>query len=146
MSSPTAGDRAFWRGLTGTSQISNKRRVVVQKFKGSMFVNLREYYEDSSGEMKPGKKVGPVRLRYSSRLPSISRIYAHASLGNHAVHGPVPVSYRPHPVYQRSAAQGGRCYGRRRRQRRSRVLLGWNKDSHRRQESIHQGKHRCDKR
>ncbi|KAF3761183.1 PC4-domain-containing protein [Cryphonectria parasitica EP155] len=37
-------------------ELSNKRRVVVQKFKGNMFVNLREYYEDSSGAMKPGKK------------------------------------------------------------------------------------------
>ncbi|PSR80933.1 transcriptional Coactivator p15-domain-containing protein [Coniella lustricola] len=44
-----AEGNAFW-------EISNKRRVVVQKFKGNTFVNLREYYEDSSGEMKPGKK------------------------------------------------------------------------------------------
>lgn len=43
--------------LTLLLQLSNKRRVVVSKFSGKMFVNVREYYEDKSGEMKPGKKV-----------------------------------------------------------------------------------------
>lgn len=38
-------------------KLSGKRRIVVQEFKGNWFVNLREYYEDKSGEMKPGKKV-----------------------------------------------------------------------------------------
>ncbi|KAK7698668.1 hypothetical protein SLS64_012279 [Diaporthe eres] len=40
---------AFW-------DLSGKRRIVVQEFKGNWYVNLREYYEDKSGEMKPGKK------------------------------------------------------------------------------------------
>ncbi|KAJ0119967.1 transcriptional coactivator p15 family protein [Diaporthe amygdali] len=40
---------AFW-------ELSGKRRIVVQEFKGNWFVNLREYYEDKSGEMRPGKK------------------------------------------------------------------------------------------
>lgn len=43
--------------LTVSLKLSNKRRVVVQKFSGKMFVNVREYYEDKTGEMKPGKKV-----------------------------------------------------------------------------------------
>lgn len=38
-------------------KLSGKRRIVVQDFKGKWFVNLREYYEDNSGEMKPTKKV-----------------------------------------------------------------------------------------
>lgn len=38
-------------------KLSGKRRIVVQEFKGNWYVNLREYYEDKSGEMKPGKKV-----------------------------------------------------------------------------------------
>lgn len=38
-------------------KLSNKRRVVVSKFSGKLFVNIREYYEDKSGDMKPGKKV-----------------------------------------------------------------------------------------
>lgn len=37
--------------------LSNKRRIVVQKFKGNVYVNLREYYEDKkTGAMKPGMK------------------------------------------------------------------------------------------
>lgn len=46
----------FWL-TTFVTKLSNKRRVVVSKFKGSMFVNIREFYEDNSGDMKPGKKV-----------------------------------------------------------------------------------------
>ncbi|KAK2616012.1 hypothetical protein N8I77_002731 [Diaporthe amygdali] len=55
---------AFWE-LTRVSvqdtdetfmKLSGKRRIVVQEFKGNWFVNLREYYEDKSGEMRPGKK------------------------------------------------------------------------------------------
>lgn len=45
-----------------TAKLSGKRRIVVQEFKGNWFVNLREYYEDKSGEMKPGKKVGEHHL------------------------------------------------------------------------------------
>lgn len=44
------------------AKLSGKRRIVVQEFKGNWFVNLREYYEDKSGEMKPGKKVGEHHL------------------------------------------------------------------------------------
>lgn len=36
---------------------NNKRRVTVSKFSGRWLVSIREYYEDKSGEMKPGKKV-----------------------------------------------------------------------------------------
>lgn len=36
----------------------------MQEFKGNWFVNLREYYEDKSGEMKPGKKVSHHESRY----------------------------------------------------------------------------------
>jgi hypothetical protein len=42
---------------TAAVKLSGKRRIVVQDFKGKWFVNLREYYEDNSGEMKPTKKV-----------------------------------------------------------------------------------------
>lgn len=34
----------------------------MQEFKGNWFVNLREFYEDKSGEMKPGKKVSEYHL------------------------------------------------------------------------------------
>ncbi|KAL1853127.1 Transcriptional Coactivator p15 (PC4) [Diaporthe australafricana] len=42
---------------TAVMKLSGKRRITVQQFKGTWFVNLREYYEDKSGEMKPGRKV-----------------------------------------------------------------------------------------
>lgn len=49
-----------------TIKLSGKRRIVVQEFKGNWFVNLREYYEDKSGEMKPGKKVSDYNGRTAS--------------------------------------------------------------------------------
>ncbi|KAG4221077.1 hypothetical protein PC116_g30446 [Phytophthora cactorum] len=39
----------FW-SLGGT------RRVTVSGFKGKTFINIREYYTDASGALKPGKK------------------------------------------------------------------------------------------
>lgn len=60
--------------LTSPPKLSNKRRVVVSKFKGNMFVNIREFYEDASGEMKPGKK---VRHRRGPILAPVTR--AHGS-------------------------------------------------------------------
>lgn len=45
-------------------KLSGKRRIVVQEFKGNWYVNLREYYEDKSGEMKPGKKVSEPNARW----------------------------------------------------------------------------------
>ena len=38
-------------------QISSTRRVVVSEFKGKSMVSIREYYKDSNGDLKPGKKV-----------------------------------------------------------------------------------------
>ncbi|KAH9900166.1 transcriptional Coactivator p15-domain-containing protein [Xylariomycetidae sp. FL2044] len=39
-----------WWNLGGT------RRVTVSDFKGKTYINIREYYTDTSGELKPGKK------------------------------------------------------------------------------------------
>lgn len=64
-------------------KLSGKRRIVVQEFKGNWFVNLREYYEDKSGEMRPGKKVGennPRYLRFRRRV-----MYAYRHVGHHAL-------------------------------------------------------------
>ncbi|KAI1306232.1 transcriptional Coactivator p15-domain-containing protein [Xylaria venustula] len=36
--------------------LSPNRRVVIQNFKGKNYINIREYYSDNSGELKPGKK------------------------------------------------------------------------------------------
>ncbi len=35
--------------------LDNKKRLTISKFKGRLFVNIREYYDDN-GTMKPGKK------------------------------------------------------------------------------------------
>lgn len=38
-------------------QLSAKRRVTVEEFKGNLLVSIREFYEDrNDGIMKPGKK------------------------------------------------------------------------------------------
>ncbi|XP_022648729.1 activated RNA polymerase II transcriptional coactivator p15-like [Varroa jacobsoni] len=39
-----------------TFELSKMRQVSVSDFKGKLFVNIREYYEDSNGETRPGKK------------------------------------------------------------------------------------------
>lgn len=53
---------------------NNKRRVTVSKYGGRWLVNVREYYEDKAGEMKPGKK---VRLVITVSL--ISRPHSHSN-------------------------------------------------------------------
>ena len=42
---------AFW-----LSQLGKKKFVDVREFKGMVLIDIREYYENSEGEMKPGKK------------------------------------------------------------------------------------------
>ena len=37
-------------------QLSPKRFVCVRTFKGRIMVDIREYWEDSDGDLKPGKK------------------------------------------------------------------------------------------
>lgn len=38
-------------------ELSGKRRVTVRKFRSSVLIDIREYYEDkASGEERPGKK------------------------------------------------------------------------------------------
>ena len=37
-------------------KIGKKRKVSVREFKGKVLVDIREYYEDQSGAVKPGKK------------------------------------------------------------------------------------------
>lgn len=40
-----------------TFELSGKRRVTVRKFRSSILIDIREYYEDkASGEDRPGKK------------------------------------------------------------------------------------------
>ena len=37
-------------------ELDSKRKITVDKFKNKVLVNIREYYEDKDGELKPGKK------------------------------------------------------------------------------------------
>jgi len=37
-------------------ELSKMRQVSVKDFKGRVYVNIREYYQHESGEMRPGKK------------------------------------------------------------------------------------------
>lgn len=40
-----------------TFELSGKRRVTVRKFRSSVLIDIREFYEDkASGEERPGKK------------------------------------------------------------------------------------------
>ncbi|CAN8106398.1 unnamed protein product [Discula destructiva] len=56
---------------------SKHRRVTINKYGGKWLVNIREYYEDKSGEMKPGKKGISLSLeQYQSLvgfIPSINK-------------------------------------------------------------------------
>ncbi|KJE95195.1 hypothetical protein CAOG_05673 [Capsaspora owczarzaki ATCC 30864] len=35
---------------------NGKRRITVRRFSGKKYVDIREFYDDDSGELKPGKK------------------------------------------------------------------------------------------
>jgi len=37
-------------------EIGKKRKVSINNFKGKVLIDIREYYEDSEGNEKPGKK------------------------------------------------------------------------------------------
>ncbi|KAI0179143.1 transcriptional Coactivator p15-domain-containing protein [Hypoxylon sp. FL1284] len=60
---------SFWT-LSGT------RRATVSSFKGKTYVNIREYYTDASGSLKPGKKgimLNPEQyVKLLGALPSIN--------------------------------------------------------------------------
>lgn len=47
-SSENSGDNSF--------QLSNNRYLTISEFKNKVRVDIREYYFDSTGERKPGKK------------------------------------------------------------------------------------------
>ncbi|XXH03528.1 hypothetical protein Hte_009933 [Hypoxylon texense] len=61
---------SFWP-LGGT------RRATVSSFKGKDFVNIREYYSDASGDLKPGKKgIMLTPEQYAKLLEAIPSICA----------------------------------------------------------------------
>ncbi|XP_075537224.1 single stranded-binding protein c31A [Dermacentor variabilis] len=40
----------------GMFMLAKKRYVSVREFRGKVMVDIREYYEDGNGDLKPGKK------------------------------------------------------------------------------------------
>lgn len=52
-------------------KLGGTRRVTLSEFKGKTFVNIREYYTDASGSLKPGKKVSCILVRRNSSISVI---------------------------------------------------------------------------
>ncbi|RYP78439.1 hypothetical protein DL771_000624 [Monosporascus sp. 5C6A] len=48
--------------------LSNTRRINISEFKGKVLVNIREYYTDQTGELRPGKKGISLPLDQYNRL------------------------------------------------------------------------------
>ncbi|KAI1270284.1 ssDNA-binding transcriptional regulator [Xylariaceae sp. FL1019] len=61
---------AFW-------QLAPMRRLTISEFKGQTLVNIREYWTDKSGEMKPGKKgISLTVEQYSAVIEALPAINA----------------------------------------------------------------------
>ncbi|KAI1327343.1 ssDNA-binding transcriptional regulator [Xylariaceae sp. FL0255] len=70
---------SFWK-------ITEARRVVIQDFKGKTFVNIREFYTDASGAMRPGKKGIMLTLeQYNALVKVIPAVNAELSSKGHEV-------------------------------------------------------------
>ncbi|KAI1817374.1 ssDNA-binding transcriptional regulator [Poronia punctata] len=66
--------------------LSANRRVVTQDFKGKTYINIREYYSDASGELKPGKKGIMLTLeQYNTFLGLIPAINAELKSKGHEI-------------------------------------------------------------
>lgn len=71
-----AEGNSFW-------PISSTRRVVVSEFKGKSMVSIREYYKDSNGDLKPGKKGISLPLE---QWNAVLKVVPHVN-GELAAHG-----------------------------------------------------------
>ncbi|XDG04160.1 hypothetical protein ABKA04_003775 [Annulohypoxylon sp. FPYF3050] len=70
---------SFW-SLGGT------RRVTLSEFKGKTLVNIREYYTDASGSVKPGKKGISLSLeQYDKLVEALPGMNAELKKGGHEV-------------------------------------------------------------
>ena len=52
----TKRTRTFEEGHEAVFNLSSLRRVTVRDFRGKTLIDIREYYANDAGEMKPGKK------------------------------------------------------------------------------------------
>ncbi|KAI1418883.1 transcriptional Coactivator p15-domain-containing protein [Xylaria sp. FL1777] len=66
--------------------LSATRRLVIQNFKGKDFINIREYYSDSNGGLKPTKKGIMLTLdQYNDLLTAIPAVNAELQSKGHDV-------------------------------------------------------------
>ncbi|RYO78717.1 hypothetical protein DL766_009895 [Monosporascus sp. MC13-8B] len=64
--------------------LSNTRRINISEFKGKVLVNIREYYTDQTGELRPGKKGISLSLdQYNSFIKAIPDINAQLNEQGH---------------------------------------------------------------
>ncbi|RWA03446.1 hypothetical protein EKO27_g11658 [Xylaria grammica] len=57
--------------------LSPTRRIAIQNFKGKSYINIREYYSDASGELRPGKKGIMLTLeQYNALLKAVPQLNA----------------------------------------------------------------------
>ncbi|KAI3326004.1 ssDNA-binding transcriptional regulator [Xylariaceae sp. AK1471] len=69
----------FWP-LGGT------RRIVTQMFKGQTYVNIREFYSDASGDLKPGKKGIMLTIdQYNALLEALPAVNADLKSKGHEI-------------------------------------------------------------
>jgi len=73
-SSATPGNDEYWEL---SSSAKNHRRANISVFKNTVLVNIREYYENSEGELLPGKKGISLSIdQYNHLLRAIPHINA----------------------------------------------------------------------
>ncbi|KAH8671004.1 transcriptional Coactivator p15-domain-containing protein [Xylariales sp. PMI_506] len=71
-SAPESGKDAEGNSYWG---LSAKRRIGISKFKGQVFINIREYWSDNNGDLKPGKKGISLSIdQYNAFLQAIPAI------------------------------------------------------------------------
>lgn len=57
MESATASSKSeSGGGQDKTWNLDERRAVKINEFRGKVYVDIREYFEDKKGELKPGKK------------------------------------------------------------------------------------------
>uniref|UniRef100_A0A3Q2PTL4 Activated RNA polymerase II transcriptional coactivator p15 n=1 Tax=Fundulus heteroclitus TaxID=8078 RepID=A0A3Q2PTL4_FUNHE len=60
-SKPGGSSKGSGNGDDNMFQIGKMRYVSVRDFKGKVLIDIREYWMNQDGEMKPGKKGNPTR-------------------------------------------------------------------------------------
>ncbi|KAI0156845.1 ssDNA-binding transcriptional regulator [Xylariaceae sp. FL1272] len=86
---------AFW-------QLAPMRRLTISTFKGKTLVNIREYWTDQSGEMKPGKKGISLTIeQYTAMVEALPAV--NAELESKGVKAPNLSSSKAKPAVQAAA-------------------------------------------